>query len=157
MSGTLFARRSSGDAVAPAAQARALASLGAEMGKFFAIAEPTTAKPAKVDCTLTGSNPAPTCAACSRRALPAGPLLPACCGPHSHSPLARKAGRYPRSFRTFVRQVAMETQNPKRNLQPRGARTISLSDTDFPGNGSRELRNLIERASILPWAATSLW
>jgi DNA-binding NtrC family response regulator len=46
----------------------------------------------------------------------------------------------------FLRQVALELQLPKRTLNPQALE--SLMRYDFPGN-VRELRNLIERASIL--------
>ena len=46
----------------------------------------------------------------------------------------------------FVRQVAMELKLPKRSLSPEAL--AMLKCYDFPGN-VRELRNLIERASIL--------
>ena len=46
----------------------------------------------------------------------------------------------------FVRQVSMELKLPKRTLMPEALE--KLRSYDFPGN-IRELRNLIERASIL--------
>jgi DNA-binding NtrC family response regulator len=46
----------------------------------------------------------------------------------------------------FLRQVALELKLPKRTLSPQALE--SLKRYDFPGN-VRELRNLIERASIL--------
>jgi DNA-binding NtrC family response regulator len=46
----------------------------------------------------------------------------------------------------FLRQVALELKLPKRTLSPQAIE--SLKRYDFPGN-VRELRNLIERASIL--------
>src|SRR5271157_5039197 len=46
----------------------------------------------------------------------------------------------------FVHQVALELKLPKRTLMPQALE--KLRAYDFPGNG-RELRNLIERASIL--------
>ena len=46
----------------------------------------------------------------------------------------------------FVRQMALELKQPKRTLMPQAL--AKLRSYDFPGN-VRELRNLIERASIL--------
>jgi DNA-binding NtrC family response regulator len=46
----------------------------------------------------------------------------------------------------FVRQVSLELKLPRRTLTPRALE--KLKSYDFPGN-ARELRNLIERASIL--------
>jgi len=61
-------------------------------------------------------------------------------------PLRERREDIPVLSELFVRQVATELKLPKRSLSPEAL--IMLQCYDFPGN-VRELRNLIERASIL--------
>ena len=61
-------------------------------------------------------------------------------------PLRERREDIPVLSELFVRQVAMELKLPKRTFSPQALE--KLKRYDFPGN-VRELRNLIERASIL--------
>ncbi len=61
-------------------------------------------------------------------------------------PLRERREDIPVLSELFVRQVAMELKLPKRTFSPQALE--KLTRYDFPGN-VRELRNLIERASIL--------
>ena len=61
-------------------------------------------------------------------------------------PLRERREDIPILSELFVRQVAMELKLPKRIFSPEALE--KLKRYDFPGN-ARELRNLIERASIL--------
>ena len=61
-------------------------------------------------------------------------------------PLRERREDIPVLSELFVRQVAMELKLPKRTFSPEALE--KLKRYDFPGN-VRELRNLIERASIL--------